>query len=328
MHTLDTAITALDNAIAKLGSSSGGSGGTGGTGGTGTGGTGTGGAKKQPGGSGTASTTPNGGTGGGAAGGTAPSGGGSAGTSATAQPASAAQLAADQASIDSLSAQLAEAKQNLAAATLSSPSSGTVAAVGFTPGTSSSGASITIVGTGVEGVQTSVPLGQIDSVKIGQPVTVAADGQSASLHGTVESIGLLSTTSGSRTTFPVTVRLDANSPAIYDGAGADVVITTGSAKNATAVPTSAIHTGPGGTYTVTVANGSKQSTVRVTIGLAGADLAQIKSGLKAGQKVVLADLSQSLPGSASSSTTTGRFGAGAGGGFAGRGGAGASGGGG
>ena len=223
-------------------------------------------------------------------------------------------MAADQASIDSLTAQLAEAKQNLAAATLTSPSSGTVAAVGFTPGTSSSGASITIVGTGVEGVQTSVPLGQIDSVKVGQPVTVAADGQSASLHGTVESIGLLSTTSGSRTTFPVTVRLAANSPAIYDGSGADVVITTGSAKSATAVPTSAIHTGPGGTYTVTVVNGSKQSTVRVSIGLAGADLTQITSGLKAGQKVLLADLSQPLPGSANTAPTTGRFGGGAGGG--------------
>jgi multidrug efflux pump subunit AcrA (membrane-fusion protein) len=237
-------------------------------------------------------------------------------------------LAADQASIDSLTAQLTAAKQNLAAATLTSPSAGTVAAVGFTPGTSSSGASITIIGSGVEGVQTSVPLGQVDSVKVGQPVTVAADGQQTPLHGTVASIGLLSTTSGSKTTFPVTVRLDANSPKIYDGSGADVVITTGTADSVTAVPTSAIHAGPGGTYTVTVANGSKQSTVRVTIGLAGADLTQVKSGLKAGQKVVLADLSQPLPGSASSAstTTTGRFGGGAGG-FGGGGGAGRGGGG-
>jgi HlyD family secretion protein len=236
-------------------------------------------------------------------------------------------LAADQASIDSLTAQLAAAKQNRAAATLTSPSTGTVAAVGLRAGSSSSGASITIVGNGVEGVQTSVALGQIDSVKVGQPVTVAADGQSASLHGTVESIGLLSTTSGSKTTFPVTVRLAANSPAIYDGSGADVIITTGSATNATAVPTSAIHTGAGGTYTVTVVNGSKQSTARVSIGLSGADLTQITSGLKAGQSVLLADPSQPLPGSANSgTTTTGRFGGGAGGaggGFAGRGGAGA-----
>jgi multidrug efflux pump subunit AcrA (membrane-fusion protein) len=174
-----------------------------------------------------------------------------------------------------------------------------------------------------------VPLGQVDSVKVGQPVTVAADGRQTPLHGTVASIGLLSTTSGSKTTFPVAVRLDANSPKIYDGSGADVVITTGSAKNATAVPTSAIHTGPGGTYTVTVVNGSKQTTVRVSIGLAGADLTQVTSGLKAGQEVLLADLSQPLPGSANTAPTTGRFGGGAGGGggFAGRGGAGAPGGG-
>jgi HlyD family secretion protein len=218
-----------------------------------------------------------------------------------------------------LTAQLTEAKQNLAAATLTSPAAGTVAAIAFTPGASSSGGSITIVGTGIEGVQTSVPLGQIDSVKIGQQVTVAADGQSTSLHGTVASIGLLSTTSGSKTTFPVTVRLDSSTPSLYDGSGADVIITTGSASNVTTVPTSALHTGPGGTYTVVVANGSKQSTVRVTIGVAGTDLTQIKSGLTAGQKVVLADLSQPLPGSASSSTTTttGRAGGGAAGGAAG-----------
>jgi HlyD family secretion protein len=68
---------------------------------------------------------------------------------------------------------------------------------------------------------------------------------------------------------------------------------------------------------VVVANGSKQSTVRVTIGLAGANLTQIKSGLQAGQKVVVADLSQPLPGSASTTTTTtGRPGGGAAGGAA------------
>jgi hypothetical protein len=325
LSTLDKAVSTLDHAVTQLGSSSGGTGsGTGGTG-SGTGGTasGTGGTGSGTGGtgSGTGGAGKSGGsapsagsgaqsTGGGAAGGATPGGGGSGGANSSGQPASASQLAADQASIDSLTAQLAQAKQNLAAATLTSPSSGTVAAVGFAAGTSSSGASITIVGSGVEGVQTSVPLGQIDSVKIGQRVSLVADGQPAPLHGTVESIGLLSTTSRSRTTFPVTVRLDAASLALHDGSGADVIITTGAAADVTAVPTSAIHAGPGGTYTVTVVNGSKQSTVRVSIGLTGADLTQVTSGVKAGQKVVLADLSQPLPDSANSSTTVGRFGGG------------------
>jgi hypothetical protein len=61
--------------------------------------------------------------------------------------------------------------------------------------------------------------------------------------------------------------------------------------------------------------------------MAGANLTQIKSGLQAGQKVVVADLSQPLPGSASSTTTTtGRPGGGAAGGAA-AGGGGAAGGG-
>lgn len=102
--------------------------------------------------------------------------------------ASAAQLAAEQASIDSSQAQLNEAKQNLAAATLTSPISGKVAAIGLTVGTGSSGKTITIVGTGIRKVSTTVPLAQIDLIKVGQPVSVAADGVTKKVQGTVESL--------------------------------------------------------------------------------------------------------------------------------------------
>jgi multidrug efflux pump subunit AcrA (membrane-fusion protein) len=223
------------------------------------------------------------------------------------QPASAAQLAADQKAIDAAQAELAVAQQNLAAATLTSPASGKVAAIGFTPGQSSSGETITIVGTGIPGVEATVVLGQVDQVKVGQKVTVAADGVSATLHGTVTSIGLLSTTSGSSTAYPVTVQLDAGTPQLYDGTGADIVIDTGSATNVLTVPNSAIHTTGGGLDTVTVVNGSKTSTVPVTLGIAGGDVTEVKSGLKAGQQVELADLSQQLPASTSNSNNGFRF---------------------
>jgi multidrug efflux pump subunit AcrA (membrane-fusion protein) len=195
-----------------------------------------------------------------------------------------------------------------------------------TAGESASGQTITIVGTGVQGVDITVPLAEVDQVKTGQHVTVSADGQTTVLHGTVESIGLLSTTSGSTTTFPVTVQLDAGSPHLYDGTGADVVVTTGTATNVLTVPNSAVHTAANGTHTVTVVQGGKTSTVLVTLGVAGDDVTQIKSGLKAGQQVVLADLGQPLPSSTSTSNTgtfrPGQFG---GGGFGGAGGAGRAG---
>jgi len=234
---------------------------------------------------------------------------------AAAVPASAAQLAADQAAIDSAQAGLGVAQQNLAAATLTSPMSGSVAAVGLTSGTSASGQTITIVGTGVQSADVAVSLGEIDLVKVGEPATVAADGVTTKLHGTVRSVGILSTTSGSSTTFPVTIDLDADSPAVSDGTGADVVITGSTANHVLAVPNSAIHTTVNGRHSVTVVDGNKTSTVAVTIGTQGSDRTQIKSGLKAGDKVMLADLSQPLPSSSTSSNTgTLRFPAGFGGG--------------
>jgi HlyD family secretion protein len=136
---------------------------------------------------------------------------------------------------------------------------------------------------------------------------------------------MLSSTSGSRTTFPVTVQLGAGTPKVFDGSGADAVITTGSARNVVTVPNSAIHSTAGGQHSVTVVKGGKTTTVRVTLGVSGSDATQVKSGLQTGQQVVLADMSQPLPNSTNSTGTgTGTFripGVGGGGAFPGFGGA-------
>ena len=150
-----------------------------------------------------------------------------------------------------------------------------------------------------------MPLTDVDLIKTGQSVSVAADGVANKLHGTVASIGLLSTTSGSTTAFPVMVTLDSETPNLYDGTGADVVITTGTASNVTAVANSAIHTGVRGTHTATVLRGGKTTTVQIALGVAGTDATQVKSGLKVGDQVVLADLSQVLPKSTTSTSSRG-----------------------
>ncbi|MHA4858247.1 hypothetical protein, partial [Enterococcus faecium] len=75
----------------------------------------------------------------------------------------------------------------------------------------------------------AVPLSEISQVVKGQPAALVVDGVSAPVHETVTRIGLLSTTSGSSTTFPVTVTLADGSPALHDGVGADVTLTTGTA---------------------------------------------------------------------------------------------------
>jgi hypothetical protein len=198
------------------------------------------------------------------------------------------------------------AKQGLAAATLKSPIPGTVAAVGFTADSSSSGSSVTILGTGGQVVNINVPLSEISQLKTGQPASVQADGVTTPVHGTVSYIGLLSSTSGSLTTFPVVIALNEGSPALHDGVGADVTVTTGSAANAVLVPNSAITT-IGTRHVVTVVANGKSQVTAVTVGLAGTDVSQVTAGLKVGQAVELANPGTALPSSATSSSTITRF---------------------
>ena len=204
------------------------------------------------------------------------------------------------------------AKQGLAAATLKSPIVGTIAAMGFTAGSSSSGSSVTILGTGGQVVNINVPLSEISQLKTGQPASVQADGVTAPVHGTVSYIGLLSSTSGSLTTFPVVIALNEGSPALHDGVGADVTVTTGSAANEVLVPNSAITT-IGTRHVVTVVANGKSQVTAVTVGLAGPDVSQVTAGLKVGQAVELANPGTALPSSANSSSTITRFAGGFGG---------------
>lgn len=258
-------------------------------------------------------------TGSASSGGAAKSGGGVARTITS------EQLAADQAAIDAATAQVTAAEQNLDQATLTSPIPGTVAAVGMTPGAtvgaSSSTATITIVGGGAKQITTTVGLSDVDKVKVGDRATVNVDGGSIPLSGKVSSIGVLSSTTGSTTTYPVKILLDPSTAKLYDGSGASVSIVVSAVRNVLTVPSSAVHH-VGGLSTVSVLKKGKVSTVAVTVGAQGTDLTEIKSGLSAGDQVVLADLGAPLPSGGFNATNSrgGLLGGGAGGGgrFAGR----------
>lgn len=222
------------------------------------------------------------------------SGSSSRGT-ASAGPATAAQLAADQAQVDAAQAELVVARQNLAATVLTSPVDGTVGAISLTPGrTASTSSTITVIGSGQSQVSTTVGLADIDKVKVGDPATVKVDGISQPLTGKVSLIGILNSTSGSSTTYPVTILLDRTSQQLYDGSGASTQIQTAQVAGVLTVPSSAVHSF-GQFSTVTVLNNGKPQTTRVTVGASGSDRTQILTGLKAGQLVVLADLNQKLP---------------------------------
>ena len=162
-------------------------------------------------------------------------------------------------------------------------------------------------------VTTTVGLNDIDLVKKGQTAHVTVDGVSTPLTGKVTLIGLLNTsgTSGSTTTYPVTIVLD-STPQLYDGAGASVSIDVGSATGALTVPTSALH-GVGTATSVDVYRDGKVQTQRVTVGARGIDTVQITSGLNAGDQVVLAEVSAPVPSSDNQTNRFGRLGGGGGG---------------
>jgi len=230
----------------------------------------------------------------------------------------AAQLAADQAQIDAANANVAVAQQNSAQATLTSPISGTVAQVGLTVGSSTGSSGITVIGSGNREVSTTVTLNDIDRVKIGDPAAVIVDGVSTPLSGKVSAIGILNTTTGSSTSYPVTVLLDPTSAKLYDGLGGSVAITTSSVSNVLTVPSSAVHT-VGQLNVVSVLKGGTESTVRVNVGAVGPDRTEITSGLVEGQRVVLANLDEPMP-SNSTNVNARRLGVGGTGGLGGAGG--------
>jgi multidrug efflux pump subunit AcrA (membrane-fusion protein) len=224
-------------------------------------------------------------------------GGGSSARTASG-PASAQQLAADQAEIDAAQAQLAVARQNRSAAVLTSPIAGTVAAVSITAGRAvsagSTSSTITVIGAGQEQVSTTVSLTDLDSVKVDDRATVTVDGVSQPLTGVVSLIGVLNTSSGSTPSYPVTIVLDPTSRRLFDGSGASVQIQVASVSAVLTVPSSAVHT-LGQLHTVTVFDHGSAVPTRITIGAVGSDRTQVTSGLKAGQQVVLADLTEPLP---------------------------------
>jgi HlyD family secretion protein len=210
-----------------------------------------------------------------------------------------AQIASDQAAIDTAQANLTEAQQSLAAATLTSPISGTVVSVGINVGDTVSAGSateiITIIGTKAYEVQATLTSSQIPSVKTGQSASVEVDGVDGVLHGTVSQVGPVQSTSNGYT-YPVIVALPGSAGGMYSGSSANVVISTGEVSRVVAVPTSAVETLGARSYVLELSNGQLTRKF-VKVGMVGDTYTQVVSGLTPGQNVVLVDYAESVPSS-------------------------------
>jgi HlyD family secretion protein len=219
---------------------------------------------------------------------------------------SSADLVAYQKAVDAAEAAVAAAEQSLAQASIVSPIAGTVVAVGITPGssvtTASSTSTITIQGTGGYEVTTNVSVERVRDLKVGQPATVVPDGDTASLSGSIVAISVAPVSgSGSSSAYLVTVGLTEPNRKLNNGSSATVTLVTARAKSALTVATSAVTT-TGTRHTVEVLDGGDPKTVNVEVGVMGDVWTEITSGLRAGRRVVLADVGKPLPSSATSSS--------------------------
>lgn len=224
----------------------------------------------------------------------------------------AAQLAAANSQLASANAKLASAQASLTSTTLVSPIAGTVASVSMSvgdqvagSGTSSGGsggsggsgsgssgsagattAQIVVITTDSWTVTTSVSSGDLPSLKQGLQATILPSGSRTPIFGTVSTVGVVATTSGGVTTFPVTIAVTGSPAGLYAGGSANVSITVREIADALTVPTAAVQTANGQSVVMKVVNGQPVSAP-VQVGMVQGPLTQITSGLAEGDQVIV-----------------------------------------
>jgi multidrug efflux pump subunit AcrA (membrane-fusion protein) len=146
---------------------------------------------------------------------------------------------------------------------------------------------------------------------------VTAAGTTNGLAAKVSSVGVIATVTSGVATFPVTVQITGTHPSLRDGMSATVTVVINEVVGVLTVPTSAVHTN-GTTSTVQVLKNGVATAVTVTVGAADSSLTQITSGLSAGDTVVIATVTSTVPTTSSSSGAArrGLTGGAGGGGFA------------
>jgi multidrug efflux pump subunit AcrA (membrane-fusion protein) len=238
-------------------------------------------------------------------------------------------LAAAKAAVVQAQIQLAQARKALRETTLRAPVAGVVASVDGSVGdtvtasgngsssnanssaaatgdsSSSSSSFVTITAENRLQVVAGFSEGDAASINVGQPATATISAlPGVAMAAKVIAIDSTATTVSNVVTYNVTFALAGTNSKLKPGMTADVEVVTAVRAGALHVPTTAV-TGSGANARVTVMRDGKQVTTAVVAGLKGDDATEIKSGLRAGDTVVLPTLNIAGLGSSSSSQTGG-----------------------
>jgi len=217
------------------------------------------------------------------------------------------EIASAESAVASAQSSVAQAQDSLSKLTLTAPVAGTVLAVNRTVGESTNSNNgtdssdsdsdepfVTIANLGTWYVDCDFSEADVAKVHKGDAVDITFGSlPDETFTGTVKSIDLTATTSDSVTTYGVKVQITSAPKELRDGASATVTVTTASARDVLAVPTSAVTTDSQGQSTVKkVVNGRSTAQV-VQIGIKGDLFTQVTGGLKEGDTVELGATSTS-----------------------------------
>lgn len=194
-----------------------------------------------------------------------------------------AQLSQAQGRVADLEAQIARA-------TIVAPADGTILEVNVVAGTNAPSSHAIVLASGPLRVTAGFAEGDLPVLKTGQAATVRIEALDTSVEGTVVRVAPSASTStggSSVVTYAVTIELGSPPAEARPGMTAQASITTSEASGVLAVPAVAL-SGSGGAYQVMVvgADGTVQAR-DVTVGLVTSSLAEIRSGLSEGERVVI-----------------------------------------
>lgn len=185
---------------------------------------------------------------------------------------------------------LTKAQANLAGTVITAPIAGRVLTVNGTVGAAESPGSTAFLTVGSvqdTEVQAEFTESDVASLKIGQPATISLASSTSTLTGKVSRIDPAGTVSGRLVRYGVMIAFDNPPDGVLYGQSADVVVTTASVDDVLYVSSSAVVVGSGDQGSVTVRTSAGDVSRAVQIGLRGDQYTEIRSGLAAGDQVVL-----------------------------------------
>lgn len=225
-----------------------------------------------------------------------------------------AQIAANAAQVDVAQAAVDAATEAMADATLTAPVAGLLTEVNVTVGqavtaspsssggsgaagamtgasttaTTASTAQFLIVGTDSWEVDVTVDDADVALIAVADQAEITLDGADAAIFGTVQEIGLISTSSEGVAGYPVVIAVTGSPDGLYDGVSADVAIVYERRTDVLTVPSGAVRTVDGESVVTQAGDDGEEVTTVVTVGETVGEVTEIVSGLVEGDEVLVA----------------------------------------